>query len=106
MEAEFHALQTPAMGEEQNLLSTITDMQAALPPHCGQRRVLMAAICVSRTHEAARTCIKPLGRKLHASSGWNTGTPPFFSMDTHWKLHPRPGNGTQNHLLKMRCDFS
>jgi hypothetical protein len=67
--AAFFEDRAPVSANETNLLRVVSDMQAALPPRCDQRRVLVAALCASQTKAAASQCIKPLGKHLyHAAS--------------------------------------
>ena len=53
LSSAFFANRAPVPASETNLLRTASDMQAALPPRCDQRRVLVAALCASQTKAAA-----------------------------------------------------
>ena len=45
--AAFFEDRAPVSANETNLLRVVSDMQAALPPMCDQRRMLVSALCAS-----------------------------------------------------------
>jgi hypothetical protein len=60
------------MGGEQHLLRGVSSMIGALPRgESQQRKVLLAAMCSTQTHTAARKWVGVLGKDLYATSTKN-----------------------------------